>query len=1035
MSESILAATILETYKRYSAILRPLKNLALHFAPLRNIHDRLVRAATAFEEARVVEKPGLASLLIRNNEYRDSIIPSLRDLERATLCLSVWSLFPSEIRGSENYSIETFAVKYIAKRKYRCPVTKVDISAEAALAIFYLSVQSNCSPFFQETVLRSDIDREAIQPNSSSFEESVFALDQMSPVFLDDLRASPFGSVFVSLARSESISKCLEAVAISIKLKAFISLFSHLIIFLRNQVKYDYLRDVVSFYIKWFDDIHETVGARDSIRFMEFLVVGIKNLNGRTVDEFPRCRIDGARTERELRLLSRLYFRLALGMLRYDVANATLDSYEETDPSVLFSLAQLTYQLPFRVEREPEKRVNIRRRIALRLETAIRSDDNLPVQIAELAFHLAVGNRDCVQEAVCDLEGECMEFTESRDRPYSSLVSAMLSKLIQLNFLREGKCVLSLLQPLMTLKDVQFFEVRLGLASNEHNWKVPPAKIRSPAVSQFMTKLAGGSAWKQCKFFEAYLYFASARSPNDKLEKTVALESTLERLKFLGRTSQIVNVVRQPENPKGVILLASLNCFNTLAMLAPVLVALKKEGFAVGSLLEGVLDSPPIKSNSELGRANQLFNSIKQDRADGNIELEWHIDWSSRIVVACGVNFYQGIYERLSTKFRRATITLNDSSEREHFDRLLLSCDYVLRRCLSIENLANSTEKPIILLGSNGHVSPYSVFRDFALAKSISNLRYVSASVAYENYYSNLGSKFSGSMAIVDMTLHRTCRAPFLALRHRFESWYEQNADSGEIRERFLQLVSENRNLKAEESASPYHETIVSAKNSGKRVICCFGKVLCDLAVPYDGGPAHRDMADWLQHSVETVADQDILLLIKPHPHELRPEIALDLTEKLEDLLPRDLPENVILLGHKDYNVHEIIQYIDLAVLWNGTSCLELTGLGVPVIMCSHFGRHDYPIDLLYPTNRESYAKMLLAEPFVPPCEPLRKKAMALLHYMGTEDVAIPNSYSRRPITNDSVGIPRWDEEKLTTFFEQGDDYVKLAVDRILEGC
>ena len=73
------------------------------------------------------------------------------------------------------------------------------------------------------------------------------------------------------------------------------------------------------------------------------------------------------------------------------------------------------------------------------------------------------------------------------------------------------------------------------------------------------------------------------------------------------------------------------------------------------------------------------------------------------------------------------------------------------------------------------------------------------------------------------------------------------------------------------------------------------------------GGAAHAGMKDWFDHTVAVVRRHpDTLLLVKPHPHELRDEIALYPTEVLQDWMPNPPPENIIFLPHDMFNLHEL---------------------------------------------------------------------------------------------------------------------------------
>ncbi|WP_231757166.1 hypothetical protein [Microbulbifer elongatus] len=874
------------------------------------------------------------------------------DWSRAINCFEFWQALPQHVRAREVESPNEFFKLYIYREKYRCPITGATISIEAALSFLCLFSHPLYCRFFKDTLL--EFDR---KPSGELGVPSFCgkACVEIPDSFLGQMASSPFGRFLISLMYARPLTRDLEELLATSKSRVAINLFEDLIIYLRDQVRFDDLRDLIEVYIQWFNKCSLDIGARSYIRFFDTLTVGVKNLNARVVNDFPVLDISRVENQHHYIVLCRSYFRLALGMAKYDVAKEILESAGEIDPVTSLSLALLTHQKPFKVERQPEVRQQLQLLSAELMRKIVASNVKLGPVVSHIAYHAVTASVDDLRDAIVTLrDSDIPEFVQP-DTGYSALFATILSQLIRLGLYREGAELLSLCSRMMTPSHQSLYNIRLHFETGSCDWNKLRGVCSESVVREYLMKSAGLTAWRANKFFEAFLYFSAGYKENDKLEKKVARQSTLDRLQFLQRTSDFVNSVVQPRRPKGLVLLATLNCFNSLAMLAPVMVEIKRRNFAVAALLEGVLDSPYLEAGSEMFLCNHLFNSIRRERTDGNVVLEWNVDWGARVVSSEGVNFYQGIYEHLSAKFRRSTISLENPLVKESFDQLIMLCDYLLRVCLEIEKAARSAEYPIVIVGSNTHIAPYSVFRDFILERSIPNLRFVSSNVAYENYYTNLGSKFSGSMAVVDMTLHRTCRAPFLALRHRFEEWYEVEKNSAELNSRFLELIHENRNSGSDEDIPDCHDLIVSAKNAGKRVVCCFGKVLCDLAVPYDGGPAHSDMKDWLQHSVSTVAGSDVLLLIKPHPHELRPEIALDLTEKLEDFLPEDLPENVILLGHRDYNVHELARYIDLAVLWNGTSCLELTGLGVPVIMCSHFGKYDYPVDLIYPENRDSY--------------------------------------------------------------------------------
>ena len=505
-----------------------------------------------------------------------------------------------------------------------------------------------------------------------------------------------------------------------------------------------------------------------------------------------------------------------------------------------------------------------------------------------------------------------------------------------------------------------------------------------------------------------------------------AMLHEIDTIKFSQETSRIINSVQQPKLPKGVVFLASLKDYYTLAMLAPVIVELKKKGYAFIDLCEGVTEN----QNTGIDFIDELSGSIPFAMHDGMQFYDWHIDWESKKVQAEGINFYQGFYEWLTRYVRRYFVHPDISpAAMSLFNLQLLRSDSMLRAADKIFNNIVLRGIPVVVLSGQPHAPPYSIMRQYCMAKNHPLMSFIYSSVAYESYFSNLGSKFATTMCVTDMTQYPEHRAPFLARKDRFEKWYDLNSANPEYLDRANQLINVNRvGSTSNEKELSIVSFIKEMKSQGKKIICAFGKVPVDLSVPYDGGPAHEDMSDWITHTVEVCSKcEDVVLLVKPHPHELKPEIALDLVEGFSDLIQTTPGENIVILGPKDINGHALAPYLDLALLYNGSSGLELTAQGVPVMMASYFGRLDYPVELLYPENREQYAEFIRSLNYAVPSDETRKKAAFLMCYMGTSEVAIPNDYSIRPVTNDRTGPIKWKKDKVDKFLREGDENMSLV--------
>ena len=562
--------------------------------------------------------------------------------------------------------------------------------------------------------------------------------------------------------------------------------------------------------------------------------------------------------------------------------------------------------------------------------------------------------------------------------------------------------------------------------------KLPIALKKSDKIST-----AYARTLREDGFFSASLsLYTSLSLSASTLARKINLETEISKVKFCMESSQILNSIPQPKLPKGVVFISSQTCFNTLAMIIPSLVELKKKGYAVINLTQGMTEKAPtgfeyIDKFEGIIPLNLTYSSTLKD-----LRNSWEIDWENKKIISNGINFYQGFYERISTTVRRYHVDINDKHCYNELVANLLRADACLYVCNKIySEIINKTVTPVTFMSGNSHVTPYSVFRDFTMYKNHERMGFMNCNVAYESYFSNVGSKFANTMAVTDMTLYPTLRAPFMARKDQFDKWYIKNKEN----EKYIEIANTQIKVNRVGNTSNSKELEIikfleKEKAKGKKILCAFGKVTVDLNVPFDRGPAHGDMVDWIIHTVQVCNERDdIILLVKPHPHELKPEIALDLVQSFHDLIDCEVKKNVLLLGHKDINGHALAPYLDLAILYNGSTAIELTAQGVPVILTSYFGKHDYPIDLIYPSDRKQYKDFLLSLYYPIPDDETRKKSAFLISYLGTDEISTINQYSLRQLTNDRVGIPTWNYTLINKFLKDGDSNMEYIATKVVE--
>ena len=514
----------------------------------------------------------------------------------------------------------------------------------------------------------------------------------------------------------------------------------------------------------------------------------------------------------------------------------------------------------------------------------------------------------------------------------------------------------------------------------------------------------------------------------------------LNRKRFYSESWNILRNYPQPKDPKGVVFVTPYDHQNTMAMCIPVLCELRSRGYATVYLGQGVLPFEPT-GNADIdkfhGIVGHSYDYLEEEfSSNKRFFNRWNLSWHNKRLTSGGVNYYQGVFEYLANRYRRFRIDIENPIIGRFFEVQHRKVDRALEVCERIHSDLASKGVLVNILGVSGQTSPAYTFKEYCAHKGKgAGMRFYFALNGYENYYSNLGTKNAGTLAIADMTSNYDRRSPLIAELSAFREWMRNGNDISQYKKEVDVWLNKNRVNKQSTSpeASAVWEKITKYKESGKKIIVVYGKVLCDLGVPYDGGPAHKDMYDWINHTVSASFGGSALILIKPHPHEKRPEIARHLTEYLFDLIEVDVPENVVLMDNSWFNNNEITQVMDLGVLWNGTSCLELGAAGIPVVMCAYHGRFDYPIEFYYPKSRTDYEKILSGKKNIKPEKHVDVECQLLLKYMSTEELAVKYKYALRTATNDPVLAPYWFDEDLEEFYSNGDVKVSKLADRFFQ--
>ena len=474
-------------------------------------------------------------------------------------------------------------------------------------------------------------------------------------------------------------------------------------------------------------------------------------------------------------------------------------------------------------------------------------------------------------------------------------------------------------------------------------------------------------------------------------------------------------------------------------LMVPLLGSMAARGYAATAVTVGTLKFP----RSGYRRLNALQWSVAPDgkrfvwMRRERLAHEWTVDWAARQVVAEGINYFDYFQERLAQKARRYRADVqNDPESAKRFNTLLHQADVALSICERLLLLA-AHGKPIRIVIMDSHFAPQGIIREWCTRVGRHHgIHAVVLGVGYENYYSNLGSIEATTVAVEDMTAQPELRQPFLGGIHRMRATLEVEPRlDQEPDEEVMAWICQDRSAVGtpSETRQVVEERVREVQARGKKVFVALGKVSVDFAAPGDRGFAHRDFVDWINHLVTAVAGTGNLLVVKPHPHEIRQEIVVDGVQLMRDLLPTGLPDEVVYLEHHSFNAHELAAFADVVFLWNGTASLEFSVLGVPVVAASIWAGRDYPVGLHTLVTREEFEQVLSGERELTASGDARRASATLLRLMRSEHVAIPYPYLRRAATNLAVGAPRLDVDRLSDLSHRPDPYVERVLSRFFE--
>ncbi|WP_201571885.1 hypothetical protein [Psychrobacter nivimaris] len=347
---------------------------------------------------------------------------------------------------------------------------------------------------------------------------------------------------------------------------------------------------------------------------------------------------------------------------------------------------------------------------------------------------------------------------------------------------------------------------------------------------------------------------------------------------------------------------------------------------------------------------------INQPKHWNNDFSDWRVDIDKKIIECNGTNLYQSFFETIARNQKVYTFDWSSASSLYYFQLFKRRIDrnaYVYKELLN--QLNNSS---IVFLANMHHYAPWAYYYHRSLQLNRPEREsLVQVTAAYENYSVDLKTLTYNTMTALNLTKHKNSRSAVFGSSENFYTWARSEVEniSNEFIESYVEEYRRkvNETIEREGISDSLLEAIKQAKKNNKTIVCILGKRLCDLCVPEMKG-VFPNMKAWANATNQFVLqNDDIFMIVKPHPHEIKYEISMVELESFLDWFSDE--DGIYKLGHRECGLDELIPYVDCFLMWNGTSTVNLAKQKANVIVCDDWANKDYPIDLYQPASKESY--------------------------------------------------------------------------------
>jgi hypothetical protein len=400
--------------------------------------------------------------------------------------------------------------------------------------------------------------------------------------------------------------------------------------------------------------------------------------------------------------------------------------------------------------------------------------------------------------------------------------------------------------------------------------------------------------------------------------------------------------------------------------------------------------------------------------------LKHRVDLEFGVAFIENINFFPEILSGMRSLQKRYNIDFTNNRTLVTAKDLLYSSMIIYSYFKLLEDYALKTKKKVFICGWESLYPPGAIFKklcDQAYSYS-DHIQYIDLNRGYMHYFHDFPVN-SNFIAFANLT-----RTGFTGRLGIPGSTLGEIADPesalADGKKYMVSALSKHTNHPDSPEKQNTLALIHHFKQKGRRVFALFSHLFYDTPVN-DTSPAFSDMCEWLVETAKWFSETDDLLLLKPHPAELRSRT--NQTETLSDFVTEYITStNIHLLHHNEFSIRELADHISGGLIWRSSVAMELTFLNIPCVIAGVPSYGTLPLD--YASSSENYFEQICA---IGKTKVSQKQINATLKYL----FCLRNKHHEIPqIVKDDWFFPR-----LKTTLEGVDESFEQMIGQMIAEC